>query len=86
MLTTHVSKGNPKWKNAKFPGKASSADQETTYKKCKYLLRIIQEKGYGEKQVFKANEIDFFYKDIGKWTNVMQMEFQLIKNALPKCS
>lgn len=53
-------------KNVKFASKAGSADQEAVEKFLKYLLSVIQEKGYGEEQVFKANETDVFYKDVAR--------------------
>lgn len=43
-----------------------SAEQEVVEEFLKYLLCVIKEKGYVEKQVFYANRTDLFYKDAGK--------------------
>lgn len=51
-------------KNVKFAGKASSADQKTTKKMFKYLLRIIQEKSYGEKQVSRPMRLISFTRTL----------------------
>ncbi|XP_004451066.1 tigger transposable element-derived protein 1 [Dasypus novemcinctus] len=60
-------------KNVKLPGEAGSADQEAMEEFKKYLVSIIQEKGYVEEQVFNADETSLFYKDVGKRTYVTQM-------------
>ncbi|XP_062966172.1 tigger transposable element-derived protein 1 [Cynocephalus volans] len=52
---------------------ASSADQEVAEEFKKYLLSVIQEKGYVEEQVFNADETGLFYKDVGKRTYITQM-------------
>ncbi|XP_032710502.1 tigger transposable element-derived protein 1-like [Lontra canadensis] len=58
--------------NGKLAGEASSADEAAEEFK-KYLVSVIQEKGYVEEQVFNADETGLFYKDFGKRTYVTQM-------------
>ncbi|XP_057566797.1 tigger transposable element-derived protein 1 [Hippopotamus amphibius kiboko] len=59
--------------NVKLAGEAGSADQEAAEEFKKYLLSVIQEKGYVKEQVFNANETGLFYKDVGKRTYITQM-------------
>lgn len=50
----------------------------------KYLLSITQDKGYMKKQIFNTSGTELFYKDIGKWTYIMQTTFWLMKMLWPK--
>lgn len=59
--------------NGKLAGEASSADEEAAEEFKKYLVSVIQEKGYVEEQIFNADETGLFYKDFGKRTYVTQM-------------
>ncbi|XP_047576390.1 tigger transposable element-derived protein 1-like [Lutra lutra] len=66
-------KGRYHMKNAKLAGKAGPADQEAAEEFKKHLLSIIHEKGYTEEQVFNADEIGLFYKNVGKRADIMPM-------------
>ncbi|XP_015351785.1 tigger transposable element-derived protein 1 [Marmota marmota marmota] len=52
---------------------AGEADLKAAEEFKKYLLSVIQEKGYVEEKVFNASETGLFYKDVGKGTYVTQM-------------
>lgn len=62
-----VSKSNTVWKMLNVQ-EGRFADQEAAEEFLKYLLSIMQEEFFVEKQVLNTDEIILFYEDISKWT------------------
>lgn len=60
-------------KYVKLAGEAGSANQEASKQFLKYLLSVIQEKGYAEEQIFSADDVGLFYKKVGRQTYITQL-------------
>lgn len=57
----------------------SSEDQKAAGGLYKYVLSVIQEKGFVDSHVFNTDETGLFPKDVGKQTCVTEMAFEVMK-------